>query len=93
VDIAGRTRLLKALYAENRRVVVAGVSDRLDDLPILQEMDVSVVVQGGRATVELFRALPHTSLTRTSEQAGWAEAMNSLVHRYIVGGVTERPAA
>ena len=29
-------RLLKALYAEDRRMVVAGVSDRYSDLPILQ---------------------------------------------------------
>lgn len=93
VDVAARVRLLKSLYTDSRPVVVAGVSDRLDDLPILQQMDVSVVVQGGRATAELFRALPHTSLTRMTEQAGWTEAMNSLVHRYIARNVNERPAA
>lgn len=92
VDVGGRVRLLKSLYNENRRLVVAGVSNRLDDLPMLQEMDVSVVVQGGRATAELFRALPHTLLTRMSEQAGWTEAMNALVHRYVARNMPERAA-
>jgi mannosyl-3-phosphoglycerate phosphatase len=95
VDVGGRARLVRALYAESRPVVAAGVSDRLEDLPLLKEMDVSVVVQGaaGRSTAELFRALPHTVLTVASGHAAWTEAMTSLVHRFIARGASERPAA
>ena len=95
VDVGGRVRLLKALYAEMRAVVAAGVSDRLDDLPLLEEMDIRVVVQGaaGRSSADLFRALPQTVLTRAAGPAGWAEAMSGLVHRFVARGVTERPAA
>jgi mannosyl-3-phosphoglycerate phosphatase len=90
VDFGGRVRMLKVLYGEATPVVSAGVSDRLEDLPLLQEADVRVVVQGtsGRSSADLFRAVPHAILTSASGPTGWVEAMTAIVQRFAI-----RPAA
>lgn len=93
VDLGSRVRLLKALYGQGRHVTTAGVFGRMDDLPLLREVDVPVIVQAptGRSSVELFQALPQAVLTRAAGAAGWAEAVTTLVQR--VRGLSERPAA
>lgn len=92
-DAGGWVRMLRSCYSQVRPVPAVGLTDRLDDLPLLQEVDVPVVVQGpaGRASAELFQALPHAVLTRSAGPAGWSEAVIGLVHR--LAGVNERTAA
>lgn len=84
-DPGGRVRTLRACYRETGPVLTVGLADRMEDLPMLQEVDIPVVVQGqagGRSSVELFRALPQAMLTRSCGPAGWVEAISEIVLRF-----------
>lgn len=92
-DLPGWMRTLRACYSSGHRVSAAGLSDRVEDLPLLQEVDVPVVVQGaaGRSSAELYRALPQAVLTTASGAAGWIEGVTKLVQR--IPGIGQRVAA
>lgn len=92
-DIGAHVRLLRDCYAGIRPVVMAGLADRIEDLPLLEAVDLPYIVQSpaGRSSIELLHALPHAVLTRASGPAGFAEGITPLLQRY--GGVTERTAA
>lgn len=92
-DVGAGVRLLRGCYNEGRPMVAVGLADGMEDLPLLQEVDIPVIVPGpaARASVDLFRALPQAVLTRASGPAGWNEAVVALMHRFR--GVTQRTAA
>jgi len=83
-DVGVWIRVLRGCYNATRQLMAAGLADRIEDLPLLQEVDIPVVVQGtaGRSSAELFRAVPQAVLTRASGSAGWTEAVISLVQRF-----------
>jgi mannosyl-3-phosphoglycerate phosphatase len=93
LDLAERVRLLRSLYGDGGPVTTAAVAGRTEDLALLREVDAAVVLQGesGRSSSELFKALPHAVLTRSSGLAGWVEGMTDLIQR--TRSVPERPAA
>ncbi len=92
-DVGARVRLLRGSFSQVRATMAIGISDRLDDLRLLEEVDVPVVVQGTapRSSAELFKALPHAAITRAAGAAGWNEAVISLVQRFA--GLNQRTAA
>jgi mannosyl-3-phosphoglycerate phosphatase len=73
---------LRALYGRlHRRLVTVGLGDSLNDLPMLQAVDVPVVVRNpaAGATAQLRRKVAHARVTRSHGPAGWAEAVTEIL--------------
>ena len=62
-------------------VVIAGLGDGLNDVPMLREVDRPIIVRSDSngATGRMLRKVPTAHVTSASGPAGWAEAVSALL--------------
>jgi mannosyl-3-phosphoglycerate phosphatase len=87
IDKGRAVGVLRSLFARRGgRVVMIGLGDALNDMPMLQAVDRPVIVRNdwGGATAELARKVPAAIVTRACGPAGWAEAVTALLDRWAV---------
>ena len=86
--------VLRDLFNEqNRRVVMIGLGNDLNDMSMLRAVDHAVIVKNDTsdATARLARKIPAARITSASGPEGWAEAVMALLETWR-GGDTIEPA-
>jgi mannosyl-3-phosphoglycerate phosphatase len=75
-------RKLKSLYAQSwGKVLTVGLGDSLNDLPLLQEVDIPIVVRNpaAGATTRLLRKIPTARISSAPGPRGWNEMVLEVV--------------
>jgi predicted mannosyl-3-phosphoglycerate phosphatase (HAD superfamily) len=73
---------LRSLIPESQGpVVMAGLGDGLNDVPMLREVDLPIIVRSetNGATGRMLRKVPTAQVTNACGPEGWAEAVTSLL--------------
>jgi mannosyl-3-phosphoglycerate phosphatase len=80
-------RMLKLLYAQSRsNVLTVGLGDSPNDLPLLQEVDIPIVVRNpavGAAT-RLLRKIPTARISSAPGPCGWNEMVLEVVGQHAM---------
>ncbi len=85
---------LRALYRDREGpVVLAGLGDALNDMPMLRAVDRPFIVRSDMngATSRLLRKVPTARVTEATGPAGWAEAVTGLLDDWQRDAVRARP--
>lgn len=85
IDKGRAVGVLRGLFTGmGGHVVMIGLGDGMNDLPMLRAVDHPVIVRNdlGGATSELARNVTAASVTRASGPAGWAEAVTTLLDQW-----------
>jgi mannosyl-3-phosphoglycerate phosphatase len=76
---------LKSLYVESwGEVLTVGLGDSLNDLPLLQEVDIPIVVRNpaAGATTRLLRKIPTARISSAPGPRGWNKMVLEVVAKY-----------
>ncbi|HOG28698.1 MAG TPA: HAD-IIB family hydrolase [Vicinamibacterales bacterium] len=93
-DKGRAVEVLRGLYRDRiGPVVLAGLGDAMNDLPMLRAVDHPVIVRGTSddSTVRLLRQVPDARVTQARGPAGWAEAVTAMLDAWEGNAVRVPP--
>lgn len=77
-DKGTAVQALARLYAQEGSPTTIGLGDGLNDVPLLQQVDVPVIIRSAQSN-ELICLVPGATVTAKRGPAGWAEALRRII--------------